>query len=296
VFISAFKWELRKGWDVLLEAYLSEFTAEDDVELYILTQPFGDSGSGFKEKMHSWADKMQKEQSGSKDSMPSTADSSMALIQAASAGNFPALVPASAAAVTAEALPALVLPGTQGEGDKLGPARHLHGLQKQQQQQQQQQQDPACRRDASNSDEPAQLLKNAHVADSTSLGGDVHKQIKAHAQHITQQITQFAWRNITAPAVQQQRRKLLQDSQPEQAAVPVQQAKQQQDADSAAAEAAAAAARYPTLYVVDSHISGATADMAPDSQMLVKHLSQATASGGCTSIWPYPVLCRATLS
>lgn len=34
----------RKGWDVLLEAYLSEFTQEDNVELYILTKPFGGSG------------------------------------------------------------------------------------------------------------------------------------------------------------------------------------------------------------------------------------------------------------
>lgn len=25
-FLSTFKWELRKGWDVLLEAYLAEFT------------------------------------------------------------------------------------------------------------------------------------------------------------------------------------------------------------------------------------------------------------------------------
>lgn len=31
---------LSKGWDVLLEAYLSEFTSDDDVELYMLTQPF----------------------------------------------------------------------------------------------------------------------------------------------------------------------------------------------------------------------------------------------------------------
>lgn len=34
----------RKGWDVLLEAYLSEFSPADDVELYILTKPFGGSG------------------------------------------------------------------------------------------------------------------------------------------------------------------------------------------------------------------------------------------------------------
>jgi hypothetical protein len=31
-FISTFKWEARKGWDILLEAYLAAFTAEDDVE------------------------------------------------------------------------------------------------------------------------------------------------------------------------------------------------------------------------------------------------------------------------
>ena len=34
----------RKGWDVLLEAYLAEFSNDDDVEMYILTKPFGDSG------------------------------------------------------------------------------------------------------------------------------------------------------------------------------------------------------------------------------------------------------------
>lgn len=75
VFISSFKWEVRlrcglpcpdgfgrvvqarsqthayacasqprKGWDVLLEAYLSEFSPEDDVELYILTKPYAGSG------------------------------------------------------------------------------------------------------------------------------------------------------------------------------------------------------------------------------------------------------------
>lgn len=55
VFISAFKWELRKGYDVLLKAYLSEFTAEDDVELYILTKPFEGSGNAFKSKMRTWA-------------------------------------------------------------------------------------------------------------------------------------------------------------------------------------------------------------------------------------------------
>ena len=55
VFLSAFKWERRKGWDVLLEAYLSEFTPEDDVELYILTKPYGKSGDEFQGMMQSWA-------------------------------------------------------------------------------------------------------------------------------------------------------------------------------------------------------------------------------------------------
>lgn len=31
--LSTFKWEPRKGWDVLLEAYLTEFTAEDNVSV-----------------------------------------------------------------------------------------------------------------------------------------------------------------------------------------------------------------------------------------------------------------------
>jgi len=44
-FISSFKWEARKGWDLLLEAYLTEFSGDDDVELYILTKPWDKSGS-----------------------------------------------------------------------------------------------------------------------------------------------------------------------------------------------------------------------------------------------------------
>jgi hypothetical protein len=35
------QWEARKGWDVLLEAYLLEFTAEEPVELHIMTKHFG---------------------------------------------------------------------------------------------------------------------------------------------------------------------------------------------------------------------------------------------------------------
>ncbi|WP_190273587.1 glycosyltransferase family 4 protein [Crystallibacter crystallopoietes] len=38
-FLSVFKWQYRKGWDVLLEAYCQEFTADDDVELLIRADP-----------------------------------------------------------------------------------------------------------------------------------------------------------------------------------------------------------------------------------------------------------------
>lgn len=34
-FLSVFKWEERKGWDVLLRAYLAEFAREDEVVLYL---------------------------------------------------------------------------------------------------------------------------------------------------------------------------------------------------------------------------------------------------------------------
>lgn len=39
-FMSAFKWERRKGWDILLSSYLQEFTSDDHVELFILTRPY----------------------------------------------------------------------------------------------------------------------------------------------------------------------------------------------------------------------------------------------------------------
>jgi glycosyltransferase involved in cell wall biosynthesis len=40
VFLSMFKFEKRKGWDLLLEAYFSEFKAQDNVILYILTSAY----------------------------------------------------------------------------------------------------------------------------------------------------------------------------------------------------------------------------------------------------------------
>uniref|UniRef100_A0A5B7C2R1 Uncharacterized protein n=1 Tax=Davidia involucrata TaxID=16924 RepID=A0A5B7C2R1_DAVIN len=40
VFLSVFKWEYRKGWDVLLKSYLKEFSKVDGVALYLLTNPY----------------------------------------------------------------------------------------------------------------------------------------------------------------------------------------------------------------------------------------------------------------
>ena len=37
-FLSVFKWEERKAWDVLLEAYLREFSRGEGVVLYLLTK------------------------------------------------------------------------------------------------------------------------------------------------------------------------------------------------------------------------------------------------------------------
>lgn len=39
-FLSIFKWEPRKGWDILIRAFVNEFRAEDNVALYILTHGF----------------------------------------------------------------------------------------------------------------------------------------------------------------------------------------------------------------------------------------------------------------
>ena len=52
--LQIFKWEARKGYDVLLSAYLREFTAADNVELYLKTAPFH-SSSNFVQQMHDWA-------------------------------------------------------------------------------------------------------------------------------------------------------------------------------------------------------------------------------------------------
>lgn len=54
VFLSVFKWEARKGWDVLLDAYLNEFTAGDPVELHIMTKPFGTQKDNIAQQVHAW--------------------------------------------------------------------------------------------------------------------------------------------------------------------------------------------------------------------------------------------------
>lgn len=43
-FLSVFKWEQRKGWDVLLDAYLAEFKPEDNTTLYLQTYLPGSMG------------------------------------------------------------------------------------------------------------------------------------------------------------------------------------------------------------------------------------------------------------
>ena len=44
MFLSIFKWEYRKGWDVLLRSYLKEFSSVDGVALYLLTNPYHSDG------------------------------------------------------------------------------------------------------------------------------------------------------------------------------------------------------------------------------------------------------------
>jgi len=39
-FLSVFKWEDRKGWDILLRAFAETFTADDNVALYLLVSRF----------------------------------------------------------------------------------------------------------------------------------------------------------------------------------------------------------------------------------------------------------------
>ncbi len=49
-----FKWEERKGWDVLLSAFLEEFSSAEPVLLTLLTHPYHGDGD-FAARMHAWA-------------------------------------------------------------------------------------------------------------------------------------------------------------------------------------------------------------------------------------------------
>lgn len=59
-FLAMFEWSLRKGWDTLLAAYFREFSAEDDVCLflrtYLTSQPDRDPTLALKEKIRQFAD------------------------------------------------------------------------------------------------------------------------------------------------------------------------------------------------------------------------------------------------
>ncbi|EFN55801.1 hypothetical protein CHLNCDRAFT_22681 [Chlorella variabilis] len=71
VFLSIFKWETRKGWDVLLRAFLSAFTADDNVLLLLSTKPFH-SDSNFADRMAGWARRELGDAAADPTRMPST--------------------------------------------------------------------------------------------------------------------------------------------------------------------------------------------------------------------------------
>ncbi|XP_072981764.1 uncharacterized protein [Typha angustifolia] len=55
VFLSIFKWEQRKGWDVLLRAFLEEFSNSDGVALHLLISAYH-SDKDFSSKIHNFVD------------------------------------------------------------------------------------------------------------------------------------------------------------------------------------------------------------------------------------------------
>lgn len=50
-FLSVFDWIDRKGWDVLLRAYLQAFSADDDVALIVKTHKFDEPGANLEERL-----------------------------------------------------------------------------------------------------------------------------------------------------------------------------------------------------------------------------------------------------
>lgn len=47
VFLALFKWEFRKGWDILLDAFFSAFSKQDKVSLFIITQEYHEDRPSF---------------------------------------------------------------------------------------------------------------------------------------------------------------------------------------------------------------------------------------------------------
>ncbi|KAL6643339.1 hypothetical protein ACP70R_019004 [Stipagrostis hirtigluma subsp. patula] len=62
VFLSVFKWEQRKGWDVLLRAFLQEFSGADDVVLYLLINAYH-SDTNFSSKIRRFVKESSVEES-----------------------------------------------------------------------------------------------------------------------------------------------------------------------------------------------------------------------------------------
>lgn len=67
--MQVFKWERRKGWDILLKAFLTEFTSKNNVALYLKTCPFH-SHSNFAEQMQQWVEDHMLESETSLDKLP----------------------------------------------------------------------------------------------------------------------------------------------------------------------------------------------------------------------------------
>lgn len=259
-----------QGWDILLQAYLSEFTVEDDVELYILTKPYEGSGSGFKEKMRSWADRMY----GSHSSIANARE------QARLQGRWPAPTTGGSTGKVAAAL------GTTPQGKSAIAAllpkkgqlleRRKRALQHWQQQGSA---SPETLLDSSSS-----CARRTNCSSSCTAASHMHEQqqrlehieggsYQQHVQRVIQDMKQFVARGLVAGQQQQHlpnRRLHSAGAQIEQAVATMMQKadRQQKDTSSQAsssgdveadisASAEHEAADYPTLYVVDSHISDA---------------------------------------
>jgi glycosyltransferase involved in cell wall biosynthesis len=50
-FLSIFRWQQRKGWDVLLDSYFAEFSKSDDVELLLRVEAFGPTVEFYPERL-----------------------------------------------------------------------------------------------------------------------------------------------------------------------------------------------------------------------------------------------------